>query len=453
LDQTQVIHELWKRGILLYKLHSGQLELFKWYESKKRRKSVWNCARRFGKSYALCVKAIDKAFSKRNSDVKYLAPTAKAVKKIIQPLFREITFDCPKEFKPRWNSQDGCYYIDHTESVIHVIGCDKGNHESARGMSCDLAIIDEAGFIDDLNYIVSDILLPQTLTTDGDMIISSTPPRTPAHQYVEQMLLAIANGNYIEMDVYKNPMLRPDQILEYMAEAGGEESSTWRREYLCQVITDKEFAIVPEFLEREKDLVKVSDRPPHYYPCVVGDLGFVDLTAFLFGYYDFKKDIIVIEAETIYSHTTSKTIVDKNRTIEAQTFDRDIKMRYTDGDLITINDMCTDYNYYISPVRRDSLEAGVNEVRLACRQGRIAINPRCSVLISHVKYGVWDSTRRKFDRSSGFGHFDALAALVYFVRHVDKTNPYPVEYERNHSETFYKKSDTISSGLEAFLRS
>jgi hypothetical protein len=59
----------------------------------------------------------------------------------------------------------------------------------------------------------------------------------------------------------------------------------------------------------------------------------------------------------------------------------------------------------------------------------ILIHPRCKNLLTQLQYGTWDKNHTKFSRSSTGNHWDLLAALVYFVKHVDRrTNPYPVDY-------------------------
>src|ERR1019366_3646207 len=71
----------------------------------------------------------------------------------------------------------------------------------------------------------------------------------------------------------------------------------------------------------------------------------------------------------------------------------------------------------------------VNELRIMVSKGQIEVHPRCVQLIGCLKYGVWDAKRKKFAKSTAFGHFDALAALIYLVRNLDKhCNPIPSGY-------------------------
>ena len=44
--------------------------------------------------------------------------------------------------------------------------------------------MDEAGFIADLGYVTKSVLFPMLKTTRGKLIVASTPPPTPAHDFV-----------------------------------------------------------------------------------------------------------------------------------------------------------------------------------------------------------------------------------------------------------------------------
>jgi tRNA(Met) C34 N-acetyltransferase TmcA len=125
------------------KLHAAQLDIYDKFRASKSRKFVVNCARRLGKSYALCVIADEFARKEPNTQIKYAAPTAKAVRKIIKPHFKKIWADCPADLKPKWSSAEQCF-IYPNGSEIHVAGTDQGNAENLRGTEAKLAIIDEA---------------------------------------------------------------------------------------------------------------------------------------------------------------------------------------------------------------------------------------------------------------------------------------------------------------------
>ena len=68
----------------------------------------------------------------------------------------------------------------------------------------------------------------------------------------------------------------------------------------------------------------------------------------------------------------------------------------------------------------------VNKVRIWVQNDRIKIHERCQEIIGCLENAIWKENRREFDRSAVFGHYDALAALIYLVRNVNENvNPIP----------------------------
>jgi len=47
-------------------------------------------------------------------------------------------------------------------------------------------------------------------------------------------------------------------------------------------------------------------------------------------------------------------------------------------------------------------------------------------LIRQLRTAVWKDNRREFERTKSEGHFDTVAALLYFARNSNRhSNPYP----------------------------
>jgi hypothetical protein len=60
---------------------------------------------------------------------------------------------------------------------------------------------------------------------------------------------------------------------------------------------------------------------------------------------------------------------------------------------------------------------------------QIYIHPRCETLIHHLRFGTWNKQRTSFARSPDTGHYDAIDALIYFIRNIDfGKNPFPRNY-------------------------
>lgn len=384
--------------------------------------------------------SIETCERKPKAKVRYAAPTGEALREFILPIFEEIISDCPADVKPVFKQFESAYVFPNG-SRIKLAGTDNGHHKRLRGPAADLCIADEAGFMEcSLNELVKDIFMPQLLYSNlGRVVVASTPPTSPAHEFVQYVAEAEVEGHYCHKTIWDNPLLNKKQILEWADESGCEvdwktqtikkASTTWRREYMAEIVTDSDTAVVPEFDdERIPRIVMETKRPDYCHKYVVIDTGFIDLTACLFLYHDFVNGKLVFEDELIFERPNSRIVAEGCLAKERELWGMEKPyFRWADGDLIVLQDLSTLHGYDTTPVTKDELEAQVNQARMDVLRENIIINPRCKNLISHIRYAVWDKSRRKFARSSEkLGHFDALAAFIYAIRHVNRNlNPWP----------------------------
>jgi hypothetical protein len=420
---------LWRRGSLFYKLQDHQIELYKSIKNNTNKKFVVNCSRRFGKSFILCLLAIEEALGKKNIHIRFAAPTQKQLKEIIQPIMVKILDDCPDELKPEFKSQDNKYMFPNG-SQIHIAGCDNGNAENLRGHESDLNLIDEAGFIDDLEYVLKDILMPQTLTTGGRTIVSSTPPRTPAHYFERLCKEAIQSKYYARYTIDDNTSIDDNIKQIYCEEAGGLNSTTWQREYLCQFVVDEAIVVVPEWRSDYIGEIELDAWRMLYHNYIAMDIGGRHKTAIIYGYYDFKKSILQVLDESILTgqDTTTHLIASTIRAKEHELFNNMHEPRRIadNNNVILLQDLSLMHDVHFAPTSKDTLIAMVNEVRVFVGQGRLRVHERCKELIGCLSTAIWNKQRTQFDVSDLYGHFDALASLVYMIRNLDQyTNPIP----------------------------
>jgi hypothetical protein len=283
---------------------------------------------------------------------------------------------------------------------------------------------------------VQSIVMPQTLTTNGRIIMIGTPPVHPAHDFAQVYCKrAAAEGKIVEKTIHDAKHIDPERVVEYAKEEGGEDSIAWRREYLVQDVYDSESAIVPEFTRHESAIVEERKRPRFAKRFVVGDTGFVDLSFWLFAYVDFEEAVIVIEDELVFTATAAsdqaKVLAAKERALwgnwATPANDNGKPTRLADAaDLVRVEFPKGEPGYNVGPVNNQDLDATVNRLRRATQEHRYRIAPKCKNLIAHVKMGTWNRQRTSFERVAGYGHFDGCAALAYLVKHVNlKSNPFP----------------------------
>jgi hypothetical protein len=223
---------LWKKGLLYWKLDANQQQIREIVINAKNKLNVLVCSRQLGKTYALCAIAVEECMKSPNRIVKIIAPEVKMIKQILQPKMREIFQDCPKDLVPQYRNNEH-KYVFHNGSEIQLAGTDNGHAESIRGSVAHLCIIDEAGFCSDLDYIVKSILIPTTTTTNGKIILSSTPPKTLDHEFMKFWERAEVSNTLFKRTIYDNPRLSTEQIDQLADAVGGVNSIDFRREYLC----------------------------------------------------------------------------------------------------------------------------------------------------------------------------------------------------------------------------
>lgn len=457
---------LWRRGNLEFKLDPNQLEMVRSYKNSHTRTVVWNCSRQLGKSYTLCVVAIEKCLQQKNAIVKLLAPTTKMMRTILRPHMRQLTADAPDDLKPEEKVGENVWVFPSTGSQIQLAGCDGGRADNVRGTKADLCIIDEAGFVDkDLSYIVNSVILPLTTTTKGKIILASTPPPSPDHDFVGFLNKARYEKAAIEKTIFDNPRLTRVDIDELAKAQGGYESIGFRREYLAQIIKDDTKSIVPEFDQDLKEkIVKEWPRPAFYDTYVSMDVGLKDLTVVLFGYFDFKANKLIIEDEFVINgqKLTTKALAEGIKAKEDKNFSdpftkevKDPHIRVSDNNLILIQDLYREHSLYFIPTKKDDADAALHDMRTKIKDQMIIIHPRCETLVRHLENGVWNNKKTSFARTDVDGsHFDAIDSLKYMVRNVDfHKNPYPPGWgQMSGRNIFHKTPPELTRNSNAWNR-
>lgn len=439
-------------------------------------------------SYMLCITALEYALSNPRTRICYASDSAKSVKNIILPIMEDILADCPEEVKPKFKRQEQKYEFKNG-SIIDIAGADAGRADALRGRAMDLGLVDEAGFITDLVKLVQDILMPQTMGRDGRIIMASTPPESPSHPFVDKYIQeSKRNGSYVHKTIYDNPRIGKKELKLFMKETdidgkytdedfekfyqakSGPNNTTWRREYMAEIVTDETQAVLPGFTEEVAQKIsrivvpfdplrKLNEseimRPEFFDAYVWMDVGHDDNTGILFGYWDFPNAKIVIEDEELIHNPNHEQIVELIRQKEQKLWLHKVPYkRVADAnsmDIAELTNLGLSKPSFVKPPR-ESKDASVNILRTVIGADGIFIHPRCVRLKDEMMHGVWNSKRNSFKRNGSFGHFDLLDTLVYAVRTIDRyRNPTPKGYGLGGPNQFvnprYLKDDRSSDKL------
>jgi hypothetical protein len=435
LSREEARAHLWALGELDWLLYKDQLQIYQplrhAIDTQEGPKTwVVEIHRQRGKSFVACLLADEAARRNPGWQIRFVTGNQKSLRKILQPNFRTLLDTCPFHLRPQWNSLDSCYRYPNG-SEIHLAGANDGHADDSRGQRAHLCVVDEAGFVDDLDYLAGSVLLPQTLTTGGRLILISTPPITPAHAFIAEVERAIGRGVHIKSTIDDCTHLTDKQKNDLIEELGGRTSTKARRELWCEHIVDEEHAVVPEFNDDRRSRIVAQVPPPtHEQPTIAIDVGFEDLTAILFGYWSFKDARLHVQSEVTIKRGRTDQVAEAIRTKESGLWGSNSNLappvRWSDTDLRLIADLGELHGLGVTPTAKDDKEAQVNALRMLVKDERIRIDPSCTMLIGTLRTAVWNKARTSFERLREYGHADALDALIYLHRNVDRySNPYP----------------------------
>lgn len=317
-----------------------------------------------------------------------------------------------------------------------------------------MAGIDEARDVDNLTELIDSVVFPSLFSTDGYMIISSTPADTRSHPLFEIRTRAKLEGWLIEIPIYEAQKLDPDvytkeRIDEWKEETlkGLDGQDIWEREYECKWVVNRRKMVVPEW-DTQKMVVPFGRDPYNqFYHRYMGlDWGYKDFTALIFATYNFRKarlevdgeltfsgkevrsDLIAERASLAYKHIYNVPIYDATKFPMVHPY----RAVSDSADPILINELNKYNGMSFVPVEKaQTLNAMMNEFRILVMQGKIVVDPRCSMLIHCLENAVWvdESKRNELDQDVLAHHFDHLMALVYMTRMVDwAANPIPKDF-------------------------
>jgi len=463
---------LWEAGELSWKLRGCQHEIRKGILESEDKIQTIVAGRRTGKTFTLCVMVLELCLKKPNSIVKYACPIQKMVSTIIMPIIREITDDCPKHLKPEWKAADKKYVFPNG-SEIHIAGTDAKNAENLRGTAADFAVLDEAGFMSDLKYVVRTILSPTLKTRNGKMILASTPSRSANHEFVEFFMVPMQVAGKLKVyTIHDNPNFDDDTKEEIRLEYPLlEKDPEYRREYLCELPDSIENSILPSFTpDRMKDIITEDLKMPAFcHKYVSLDPGGTDLTAILFGYYDFEQATLCVVDEIICDGGTNTEVLaqlikEKEKLHWSHPIDKTPMppfKRVSDvNNQILLTDLYALHGLLFTKSKKDKRDAALNALDVDIVRGNIKIHPRCKTLIYHMRYAEWNNARTDFKHLKDSvigelrgGHADALAALLYLHRSVVKNlNPFPAGFGHEYNPNQFNSLHAQEAPKSAFAK-
>lgn len=444
-EKQLAIKEAWEIwGSLDYKLRNTQRTIKRaWISSKtKWRKFYVECTRRLGKSSFLLMLFTDVCLSSANRKCGFFAPVKDGLLDYIEPLILKTFEDCPDSLRPHFDRSRFVLRFKNGSTIVFR-GSNNQQHRIRRGQEFHLAGIDEARDVDALESLIESVIFPSLFSTDGHLIISSTPADSRSHPLYSYRTQAEVEGWIIKIPIWEanrlDPMVYPLALVEewkreILKTLNGQE--IWEREFECKWVVNKTRIAVAEW--NTKTMVQVFNRDPYYqfYHHYAGiDWGYKDFTAIVLATYNFRKARLEFDAELTYSGKEVRSDLLSERMTIAQ--ERVWGKQYTmnrqvsdSADPILINELNRFKGMNFVPVQKaETLDAMLNEFRMLVAQEKVIVSPECQMLIHCLENGIWDENRKKLDQDVFAHHFDHLMAAVYLTRMVDwNTNPIPKDF-------------------------
>lgn len=464
--------EAWRQGLLRWKLHEDQREVYDAIHAADASRFVMEIARRWGKTFLLAVIAIETCIRFPKCRVVYGAPTLKHLQEFILPTFDAVIEDAPPDVKPKWNASLG-HWVFPNGAWVHLFGADdKRKANRGRGPEARKAIFDEAGFTPILGYVLRSVFRPSLLHSGGGILLGSTPAEEPEHEFTAIAERAEARGTYARRTVYDNPRLTRSQVERFIEEDAKDEGLTadaykqtdeFRREYLAERVISKLLTVVPEWEAARSKLIQAVPRPAVFDGMTVLDFGGADPHAALFGYWHFEKAKWVAEEELLLrdgentaqlaaairqkeTHLWGTELFDG--TLRALHLNEDRELlknvpdwlsdkiekaapqqpyaRWCDNDLQLARDLAQLHGLAFIPTAKDDLQLQVNNFRVMVNAGDFLLHPRCVHTDRHLRSTTWaNHKRRQFRRTEAGEHGDLVATCIYGARNLSRRNPHP----------------------------
>ena len=438
----QVKEELFRRGELSWLLYEHQRPIYRKIREvlastgTDDNSYVIDCARQYGKSFCMFVIAVEECIRYPFQTVVYVGPLKSQVVEIVtEKTFRTVFEYCPPNLLPKL---DGSALVFPNGSRIRLAGTDNKNYENLRGGIAHTVLLDEAGFMADLDIGVLPSVTPMLKTTGGKIIFASTPPPTLDHPYIQILRDHDESGLISTYTIWDDKSLTESQLQTIIKQCKGRDTTLFKREYECQRIVEASLQVVPELTQEHALTLKVDSEylndklRPYWKKYVVVDTGVRDHTAVIFAHYNYHTKKLIVENNLSLSgsdYNTGRLAQEIKRKVkELWPNDTDTNIRYIadSNNLIVIQDLNIIYKLNFVPTTKGTLEQMVQMVRDWVYDSRVNFGPDAIDVLECSRFAIWAKSRAEFSRSAKWGHYDLLASLVYLIRNVDtNTDPVP----------------------------
>ncbi len=432
-DKIIAVSKLWAIGDLRFLMHPGQTLMYELLIKPEHQIAVACTSRQYGKTTFALICCLMACLQKANQTVIFAGPYSGMAARSTENTMRDLLLSCPVALAPK---KSRSRYRFPNGSTLELTGVNIDAGDRQRGQSAHFVVIDEAREINDLENMVESVFLPMFTTTNGKLLIVSTPPESISHPFTARFIKdAIANEAFFRADFSTNVLLSEQQLETTIKTIkGGVESVQFKREWGADyTVSDDSSRVLPSYdsVAHQAHLEEIG-IPATYEPYVGIDLGQKDNTGIVFCAMDRLNDRIVALGEAQLKNPTTREIYEAIRFGEATYFSGNPNepVRISDIDLRLIIDLRRDYNVTIRPVVKESALAMLNKLDDSLGKFRTIVSPELTPKLAfECETGVRKKTRdgqfAGMARVESEGsHLDLMDALKYVermaIRHATK---------------------------------
>jgi hypothetical protein len=480
IDEKTIRKFLWSEGDLSYKLDPLQVSISTQVRSTfdvAKRIGVLS-SRQIGKSFWVVVFALEYLLRNPRAIVRVIAPTRDKCEEIVEDNLNVILLDAPEGYisqmrsKNRWNLHNG--------SSLRIGALERQYVDKNRGGNASVIIYEECGFVsgDDFEYGVNSVIGPQLIRSKGHEIFVSSPSEQPDHPLHTVIAPECeAKGTLFNYMVFESPSMDDTAIVEAAGRTGTvfgvefvveirrrmqgdrkilaaevvELARAWNihltddfmREFLAMIIRPVTLMVIPVFHERET-IMDFSVPPACRWQIIIDWGGVRDKTVALLMTYEYNSDCDMIWDERKWDENTGTDVIMKeikeSGWLDYIRLDQDPVWADVPGQLQI--DLERDHNFIVHLPPKQNWLGSVNTMAARFATKNVKIKPRCKFLIASVRAGMLNKTKTDFERTKALGHMDALAALMYGIRVLNRESPYLDGYVKQ-TDNLFVNPDTI----------
>ncbi len=146
------------------------------------------------------------------------------------------------------------------------------------------------------------------------------------------------------------------------------------------------------------------------------------MTAALLYLYDFETDESVWIDERVFAPNTVSEEIIEGYLDMIQGYNLNKTIADVPGQILV--DLRQKHGITVTNPIKDDWQAGINNLQLEFTRRKAVVWPRCKFLRQSLKAGRYNKQKNDFERTKALGHCDGLAAMMYGLRGMDRSNPF-----------------------------